>query len=162
MVFRDLKQGYPVHILDRKEVTVRQGKAMSVGFPRIDTNPATGRAGMVVDVTVDDGSGKTASYIIPDSLSVTYAGGLVLATGRDELIGEVEAMKSAAERVLESIDRQREIVEKSELLLAELNPAFKEKQESDRRFSDIEEAVAGVKGTVTELKEMFKKFLGEN
>lgn len=79
---------------------------------------------MVVDVTIES-EGKTATYTIPENLSVTYAGDIVLATDKQGLVCEVEAMKNAAEKILESIPRQKEIVDKSSTLLADLNPAFK-------------------------------------
>nr|DAG33094.1 MAG TPA: hypothetical protein [Caudoviricetes sp.] len=43
-------------------------------------------------------------------------------------------------------------MEKSNKLLSELNPAFKEKQEVDVRFTNIEKSI-------DEMKEMFNKFL---
>lgn len=43
--------------------------------------------------------------------------------------------------------------------LAELNPVYKEKQETEKRFSAIEETVTGVKGSVDELKKMMSDFI---
>lgn len=151
MIFRDIKQGYPVYILNKRELTISQGKVASAGFPRLDTNPMTGKTEMVVDVTVDDGSGKTGSYVIPEGLSVTYAGDLILSTEKSGLSGEVEAMKSAAEQALASVDRQREIVDKAGALLSELNPAYREKAENDRRFDALEGSVGELKGLVRSL-----------
>lgn len=151
MIFRDIKQGYPVYILNKRELTISQGKVASAGFPRLDTNPMTGKTEMVVDVTVDDGSGKTGSYVIPEGLSVTYAGDLVLSPEKSGLSGEVEAMKSAAEQALASVDRQREIVDKAGALLSELNPAYREKAENDRRFDALEGSVGELKGLVRSL-----------
>ena len=81
MYFKDLKQNYPVYILDKQNLTLIQGKAVSVGFPRMELNPAAGKSGMVVDVSIEAG-GKTANYVIPETLSVTYAGNLVLSVDR--------------------------------------------------------------------------------
>lgn len=136
MIFRDIKQGYPVYILNKRELTISQGKVASAGFPRLDTNPMTG---------------KTGSYVIPEGLSVTYAGDLVLSTEKSGLSGEVEAMRSAAEQALASVDRQREIVDKAGALLSELNPAYREKAENDRRFDALEGSVGELKGLVRSL-----------
>lgn len=151
MIFRDIKQGYPVHILNKQELTISQGKVASAGFPRLDTNPMSGKTEMVIDITVDDGSGKTGSYVIPEGLSVTYAGNLVLATEKAALAGEVEAMKSSAEQALAAVDRQREIVDKAGALLSELNPAYREKAENDKRFDALEGSVGELKGLVRSL-----------
>ena len=151
MIFRDIKQGYPVYILNKQDLTILQGKVASAGFPRLDTNPMSGKTEMVIDITVDDGSGKTGSYVIPEGLSVTYAGNLVLATEKAALAGEVEAMKSSAEQALASVDRQREIVDKTGALLSDLNPAYREKLENDKRFDALEGSVGELKGLVRSL-----------
>ena len=151
MIFRDIKQGYPVYIFNKQELTISQGKVASAGFPRLDTNPMSGKTEMVIDITVNDGSGKTGSYVIPEGLSVTYAGNLVLSTEKAALAGEVEAMKSSAEQALASVDRQREIVDKAAALLSDLNPAYREKLENDKRFDALEGSVGELKGLVRSL-----------
>jgi hypothetical protein len=59
---------------------------------------------MVIDVTIES-NGKTATYTIPENLSVTYAGDIVLATDKQGLIAEVESMKNTAEKILESVPK---------------------------------------------------------
>lgn len=163
MLFKDIKQNYPVFILDKQELKVSQGKVVSAAFPRIDmnagvkpgnvspTNP-TG-AQMVVDITIE-ADGKTATYTIPENLAITYAGNIVLSTDRDGLVREIEAMKNAAEQILSTVDHQKAIVEKSSALLAELNPIYKEKIETEERFGKIE-------NSVSELKDMLSNFIKE-
>lgn len=153
MYFKDLKQNYPVYILDKQTLTLTQGKAVAVGFPRMEMNPAAGKSGMVVDVSIV-ADGKTANYVIPENLSVTYAGNLVLSVDRQGLAGEVEAMKAAAEQAIASIEQQKRILEKSTSLLAELNPAFREKQETEQRFGKIE-------ATMGELKDMLSRLVNQ-
>lgn len=159
--FKDVKQNYPVFILNKRELTVTQGKVTAAAFPRLDLNPqktAANQTQMVVDITIEV-NGKTATYTIPEQLSVTYAGDIVLSTENTGLISEVEAMKTSAEQVLASVDHQKEVLEKSSALLAELNPIYREKQETEKRFSAIEETVTGVKGSVDELKKMMSDFI---
>ena len=154
MLFKDVKQNYPVYILDKQELTFSQGKVMSVGFPRMDVmskpvNPINTQ--MVIDVTVENG-GKSATYTIPEGLSITYAGSIVLSTDKEGLIREIEAMKNNAEQVIASVDKQKQILDKANTLLSELNPVYKEKKETDLRFSKIE-------NSISEMKDMFANFL---
>lgn len=150
--FRDVKQGYPVYILDRQKFEVTQGKVTSAGFPRLESNPAAGKTQMVVDVAIDDGDGRTASYVIPEALSVTYAGDLVLSTERAGLVGEVEAMASEAQKALSLAERHRAVVDKAPELLAELDTEHKAARETDRRLTVLE-------GTLGEMREMMKRML---
>nr|DAW46631.1 MAG TPA: hypothetical protein [Caudoviricetes sp.] len=85
---------------------------------------------MVVDVTIEL-TGKTATYTIPENLSITYAGDIVLSTDKNGLAKEVESMKNTAEKIIESVPRQKEVIEKSTALLADINPVYKEKKETE-------------------------------
>lgn len=158
LLFKDIKQNYPVYILNTQEFSLIQGKATQVSFPRLEINQKTGKTEMVVDVTIE-ADGKIATYAIPESHSVTYAGHLVLSTEKSGLTSEVEAQKANAEQVLASASKAQNIIDKAPSLLAELNPMYKEKQETEKRFSAIEETVTGVKGSVDELKKMMSDFI---
>lgn len=78
LLFKDIKQNYPVYILDTQEFSLIQGKATQVSFPRLEMNQKTGKIEMVVDVTIE-ANGKMATYAIPESHSVTYAANMAYA-----------------------------------------------------------------------------------
>ena len=40
-------------------------------------------------------------------------------------------MKNTAEKIIESVPRQKEVIEKSTALLADINPVYKEKKETE-------------------------------
>ena len=153
MLFKDVKQNYTVYILDKQDMNISQAKVSAVGFPRMDIMQNTPGANTqtVIDVTLDS-NGKIATYTIPENLSVTYAGNIVLSTDKDGLMHEIEAMKNNAEQVIASVDKQKQILEKANALLSELNPVYKEKKETDLRFSKIE-------NSISEMKDMFANFL---
>lgn len=153
MLFKDIKQNYPVYILDKQNVKFTQGKVQSVSFPHIDNSSPMGMGKTVIDVVIE-ADGKSATYAMPESLSVVYAGDIVLSTDRDGILREIEAMKTSAEQVLASIDKQKDIVDKSTALLAELNPEYRAKQENEQRLSSLE-------NSMKELKEMMTGFIKE-
>lgn len=154
MLFKDVKQNYPIYILDKQSLTYKQGKATAVGFPRYDTtNGRSGSNAMLIDITIET-DGKTATYAIPENLDVTYAGNIVLSTDRDGLSREIESMKSTAEQIIASVHRQEEILEKSTALLSEINPVYKERKETEERFNKIE-------CSVSEMKDMLSSFIKE-
>lgn len=68
MAFKDVKQNYSVYILNKQDITITDGKVISVGFPHLDLNtkPTMGQSQMVVDVTIEANS-KTATYSIPET-----------------------------------------------------------------------------------------------
>lgn len=158
MLFKDIKQNYPVYILNKQDLSLTQGKAVQVPFPRMEMNQKTGKTEMVIDITIE-ANGKTATYVIPESLSVTYAGNLILSTDKMSLASEIEAMKNTAEQVLASVDHQKEVLEKSSSLLAELNPVYKEKQETEQRFGKIEGSIGEMKELMKKQQEMMENFI---
>lgn len=159
MLFKDIKQNYSVYIFDKQKVECVQGKVLSVSLPRMQMPSSMtsmnqiGTTPMVVDITIDS-NGRTATYTIPENLSVTYAGNLVLSTEREGVVREIEAMKNTAEQVLNSVDRQKEIKDKATELLVELNPVYKEKKDTEERFNKIE-------NSVSEMKNMLSSFIRE-
>lgn len=156
MTFKDVKQNYSVYILNKQDMTITEGKVVSVGFPHMDLTQkaAIGQSQMVVDVTIELNS-KTATYTIPENLSITYAGDIVLSTDKNGLAKEVESMKNTAEKIIESVPRQKEVIEKSTALLADINPVYKEKKETEQRFAKIEESINRMESTVTNFINQF-------
>lgn len=163
MTFKDVKQNYSVYILNKQDMTITEGKVVSVGFPHMDlTQKATiGQSQMVVDVTIEL-TGKTATYTIPENLSITYAGDIVLSTDKNGLAKEVESMKNTAEKIIESVPRQKEVIEKSTALLADINPVYKEKKETEQRFAKIEESINRMESTVTNFINQFNNGQGNS
>ena len=150
-------------MLNKQNMTISDSKVISVGFPHMDMNnkPQLGQSQMVVDVTIES-EGKTATYTIPENLSVTYAGDIVLSTDKQGLLCEIEAMKNSAEKVLESVPRQREIIDKATTLLADLNPIYKEKKQNEQRFSKIEESISRMESTVNNFINSFNHAQGNS
>lgn len=135
-----------------------QGIETQVSFPRLEMNQKTGKTEMVVDVTIE-ANGKMATYAIPESHSVTYAGHLVLSTEKSGLTSEVEAQKANAEQVLASASKAQNIIDKAPSLLAELNPMYKEKQETEQRFGKIEGSIGEMKELMKKQQEMMENFI---
>lgn len=153
MLFRDLKAGYPIYIFDRGEVKVSQGKVVDRGVPRLD--PRCGTTDMVVDVTIEH-DGQTKTYTFKETTDVGYINNLVISIGRECILHEVEVMKTQSEQALAQVETHKSNVEKCTEILANLNPALKEKQETEARFSKLENSMSEMmnmmKGLVKELK----------
>ena len=160
LLFKDIKQNYPVYIFNKQELTVTQGKVISVSFPRYDNASATqlkpmATPNMVVDVVIE-ANGSTATYTIPEGLAITYANNLVLSTEKEGLVNEITALRSTAEQILASVNKQKEIVEKSTSLLEDLDPVSKERRENDQRMTNLEKSVGNMQKMMQELLQKIK------
>lgn len=154
MLFKDIKQNYPVFILNKQDITFSQGKVTSVSLPHMDNSNPMVMGKSVVDVAIEV-ENKSATYTIPENLSIVYAGDIVLSTDRDGIMREVEAMKASAEQAIKNVERQKAIAEKSTLLLTELNPVFKEKQANEQRMAKMENSIEDLRNMISGfIKEM--------
>lgn len=160
LLFKELKPNYPVYIFDKQAMTVVQGKVTSVSFPRLNNaDPMSmtpfNKASMVVDVAIE-ADGKNATYSIPEGLAVTYSNNLVLSTEREGIIHEIQALKSNAENILATVDKQHEIINKASDLLVALDPVSKERMENDQRMSNLEKSVEFMKASMMKIEEYLK------
>lgn len=151
MLFKDLKIGYPVYIFHKDgEKRITQGKVTAISPSRLPQTPSLQTMQMVVDVTIDDG-GSSRTYAIPDNSSVTYSNGLVLSTDREGVIREVEILRNQCADELAKIDEYRKSVSECEKILAEWNPVFREKRETEERFSKLETSMSDLKSMMSGL-----------
>lgn len=157
MLFKDIKQGYPIYFLDKTDITTYQGKVISVAVPRYDNQSFNNTAaGLVVDITIE-ANGKTNTYTIPETSTLAYAANVVLSTDKEGIIREVEAMKNVSEEALSQVDKHKEAVIKCNQLLEELNPAFAEKRAQDKRIEGIENEVKSLGAVLRDFINEFKK-----
>ena len=151
MLFKDLKIGYPVYIFHKDgEKRITQGKVTAISPSRLPQTPSLQTMQMVVDVTIDDG-GSSRTYAIPDNTSVTYSNGLVLSTDREGVIREVEILKNQCADELAKIEEYRKSVSECEKILTEWNPVFREKRETEERFSKLETSMSDLKSMMSGL-----------
>lgn len=120
--------------------------------PHINTGIATiSSSGQPMrDVTIEV-EGKQTIYTIPEHLGVTFAGETVLATDKADLLPEVGKLVNEADEIIKAYEPSKERKAKGEELLAALNPAIKEKQETEKRFKALEGDISGIRGMVKQL-----------
>ena len=156
--FKDIKQNYPIYIFDNQEFSFIQGKAVEVGFPRLEMNPKTGKSEMVIDIAIE-ADGKKATYAIPENMSVTWAGNLVLSTDKAGLTSEVESAVERAKQIIAAAPKAQKVIDKAPSILADLNPVFKEKQETEQRFNKIEGSISRMEELMQKQQEMMTNFI---
>ena len=173
MLFKDLKQNYPVYLLDKDNKCFITGKVTGTTFPHPENqqqrtlpngmpdynnyNTKSSSTRMVVDLTIEAGD-RTATYEVSENAAINYAGNLVIATDKQALIPEMESMANTAQEFLSTVDQRKaeaeETLKRTKAMLAEVSPQARQHQEYDARFNKLE-------GSVDELKDMMKNFIKE-
>lgn len=95
--------------------------------------------------------------MMSETASVTFAGNLVLATEQQALCATIEQMKQDAERILASVEQQKEVLAKADKLLTSLNPTLRERQQTEQRFRAVESNVSSVDEKVDKLLRLMER-----
>lgn len=102
MEFKNIQRNHPVYLLDKQTVEVKEGKVVD-NQPHINTGIATiSSSGQSMrDVTIEV-EGKQTIYTIPEHLGVTFAGEIVLATDKADLLPEVGKLVNEADEIIKA------------------------------------------------------------
>lgn len=156
-MFSDLKKGFQVHALDTTEVPKYYlGKVIAVSEPRfLSPTPGTYQPtqGRVVDLTVEV-DGETKTYTVPESQNVAKAMGITLSTNLEAVLNELSAIKRNSQEIIDSVELNRNKIEACDRIMEEVNPAFKQTREQDRKIAGIENQVKQLSGSFDELKRL--------
>lgn len=156
-MFSDLKKGFQVHTLDTTEVPKYYlGKVIAVSEPRfLSPTPGTYQPtqGRVVDLTVEV-DGETKTYTVPESQNVAKAMGITLSTNLEAVLNELSAIKRNSQEIIDSVELNRNKIEACDRIMEEVNPAFKQTREQDRKIAGIESQVKQLSGSFDELKRL--------
>lgn len=154
MKFQNIRQNDTVHYLDKSTLTYEETKVEAVGMPHFAT-PQIGQTaptGQVIDITI-----KGTPYVVACDNSIAYSDKAVFSTDKAQLLPEVKRLKTEAEAILAGVDKARETVTKCDALLCDLDTAFKEKQEADKRMGAMESKINSLSEMLRGFIEEFKK-----
>jgi hypothetical protein len=87
----------------------------------------------------------------------------VIATEKSGLLHDIEILNNASDQFLTNVDNLIEhhkmVKEKATALLSDLNPVYKEKQETEKRFNSIEERFNKFENKVDGMSKMLENFI---
>lgn len=150
--FKEIKRGFPVFILHKngEDVKATEGKVVNVSDPHLpqNFNPSNPTAynqmqQLMIDVTIEE-DGATNTYCIPENLTVTYAGDIILATEREGIIREVQALVTQDDEHIKAVPMHEKRRAACSAILEQWDTAYKERKENDQRFKDIETHISGL------------------
>ena len=157
MNLQECKKDYAVYKLVRSgEKRIEQGKVVEISMPHLD-HSQPGTMQMVVDATLDFG-GKVRTYVMPEKSSIIYTpDGEVISADIKTVLQEVEADKARSEEAVKMHDSHVENIKRCNDILEQWNPTLKEKRETDRRISALEEGMKGINDSMNEMLKLMRK-----
>ncbi len=168
MTFRNLTPGSIVHVLVKGEpIEYKEGTVVSVGTPRMEvpsfnpnqfpmqSKPAT----QVVDVTYTvDGKNITDAVDVTANVFQTDKLGSIalVSTDKQDIVRELHATLNVSEGYLKDVEKHEKRVAECKELIGELDTAYNEKQQLEKRFQRLEEESAETHKLLKELIEKIK------
>ena len=162
-MFSTLRQNSPIYVLDKKDSPVlKKGIIETVSPQRSRTGSFYGQPmDMIVDIRVNiDGTSQEFKNI-PASLSIANDGNIVISETKEAMSTEVDSMLSISKQILESIDYHKDVIEKCEQILKDLNPQFAKDKFQEEKINSLESRIGGVENTLGDIKDMLSKVLNK-
>lgn len=170
MTFKEIKRGFPVYVLHKngEDIKAAEGRVVNASDPHLPQNNAFNPANpspsfnqmqqLMVDVTIEEG-GETKTYCIPENLSVTYAGDIILATEREGIIREVQALVTQDDEHIKAVPMHEKRRAACGVILEQWDTAYKERKDNDKRFKGIENCITGLDTRMGGLEDKLDRLL---
>lgn len=118
---------------------------------------------MVVDIIVKIGDRQVNYNNLPANMDIadSFSNGesIVIADNREAMNAELLSLKQKSVEVINSVNYHKDLVNKYEKILSELNPEFAEKQEQKQEIDTLKEQMAEMSRSISTLMESNKKLI---
>ena len=163
MTFRELKQGYPLYILNVNTMEVGTGTVTFVGQPHVTQDKqkiAKGQLQMVIDVTATFGS-QSQTIELTDSLSSTLSndGNLLITPNLDDVANGIRMVKTRCEEYIRNEQHYKDLITKCDTLLPQVDPVYRQSLTNEARFNDMQAVIDKQSKDIADMKEMLTKML---
>lgn len=136
MTFKDLKVGDTIYIVEKTNAEAKTAKVISV-TPSVGMPP--GQIGIYIDVTVSTDQGNKVYTVNQDWESAFSNNNNTIVTQNvNVVLQKLRETRKECEDIVSNIDHYKENITKCDNLIASLDPSFREKQEINERFANLE------------------------
>ena len=163
MLFKELKQGYPLYLLNVNTMEVRIGTVTFVGQPHVTQDKkklAKGQLQMVIDVTANF-AGTAQTIELTDSLSQTMSddGVLLITPNQDDVAQSMRMIKARCEEYIRNEENYRNIIKKCDEQLPNFDPMYKQSLTNETRFSQMQSTRDKQSKDIAEMKDMIERLV---
>ena len=159
-MFQNVRKGQSIYILYKEGPKIEIGEVDSVGIltPQYSVNQNYQSQYLpnkqVIDIKIKVNDNTMDLQKLPaDGNIADFGNGMVISTDRDSILTELETIRSNAKRILESEDKQRQIIENATKLIEEFNPRLKQEAERNKEIDFLKSEIAS-------MKEMMSQYFG--
>ena len=144
MNFKELKKGFPVYVLNKQTLEYSQGKVIQDATPP-RLNQTFGQ-GLLTDVSIESG-GASKIWTLPADQKVAEMQNdseVIIATDKNTIITMIKSINTECQSYLDGVEAYQQKLELSKKLIAELDVAYRQQQQTEERFTRIESAIENI------------------
>lgn len=143
-MFSSLRQGSPLYILDKSNLTLKVGSVISV--PQQTSYQFMPNLMVPFNATVkfEDGSQNEFQQLQPNS-SVALYGNVVVAETKEQMMQEVDQMVRNSKSVLDSMEYHKKVLVACDDMMKVLSPAFAKEKDTEHRLDTLEQGLGDIK-----------------
>ena len=172
MLFKELKNGYPLYILNSQTAEVGTGTVTYVGQPHVTQDKKklyNGQLMMVIDVTANFG-GKAQTIELQDSISQTMSddGLLLITPNKEDVLNGMRMLQTRSEEALRLVPMHEDILKKCSSLLQENDPVYQQSAAYEKKLEEMQslidkqnQVISQQAADTKEMKEMLEKLLNQ-
>ena len=167
-MFSALRQGSILYILrkgEKPELRIGTVTAITDPVPKFGQTPIYGQqmaTTVDISVKVDDASLKFEKLDSGAAIMTYPNENTIVASSREAMAGEVEAMIRNSRQVIESVPYHKNVLESCDGMLRELNPQFAKEKEQEEKLGALEGKVSNMETTLTDIRNMLTSALSGN
>lgn len=170
MLFREVKQGFPLYVLNINTMDIGTGTVSRVTGPHVTNDKkklANGQFMMVVDVTANMGN-NSLNFELQDSVSQTMSddGQFLISPNQEDIANGVRMIRTRCEEYIRNAPRYKELIGKCDSWLQENDPVYQQNAAFEKKLEDMQSIIDKQNKVISqqaadtkEMKEMLTKIL---
>lgn len=163
-MFSNLRQGTLLYVLYKNEPEVSIGEVESISAP-FPLYGATYNAGylqptqMYVDVKLKVCDETIDLQKLPADQTTADFGtnGMVVSESREDILREIEVLRKNSQSILDSVPHHKEVLQKAQQLIEQLNPRVKAEAEQRRDIDALKSQMSNIETMLSKLLSKSKK-----
>lgn len=162
-MFSALRQGSPIWVLDKSNLTLQLGSVASLTQPTGYNNmpwmqPLPGQT-IDISVTMEDGTTSEFRQLQPN-MSLAQYGNVLVAETSEIMAREIENLDRQSLSVIESVPFHNKARKSYDEMKKKLSPSYAKEKVTDDRLTKLEQSNAQMAQGISSIQEMLVKMQG--
>lgn len=150
-MFSSLSQNSILYVLDIKgDSKILSGPIDRVSIPRPKYSSFNPNMEMIVDIIATIDGEKREFKGVPNSSIANFENNsFIIAESKEAMCSYINSMLQNSKRIIESVDKHKQLISTYEAALQELDPNIKANVEKDKAIQSLQEQMAELKQMLT-------------